>query len=121
MSFILDALKKSELERQRQAIPGLMESAMAQRRRRLPVWAVVLVALLGINLIVLLYVLTRAGAPGANTQSSAAPHPAAAAAATAGQQPAASEQFSPLDTARASAPGAQERSAPHGRGQQGRR
>jgi len=94
MSFILDALKKSELERQRQAIPGLMESAMTQRPRRLPVWAVVLVALLGINLIVLLYVLTRAGAQ----------HPAAVAAATAGRQPAASEHFSPMDAAPVYAP-----------------
>jgi general secretion pathway protein B len=102
MSFILDALKKSELERQRQAIPGLMESAMTQRPRRLPVWAVVLVALLGINLIVLLYVLTHAGAPGSNTHSSAAQHPAAAA--TAGQQAAASEHFSPLDAAPVYAP-----------------
>ncbi len=94
MSFILDALKKSELERQRQAIPGLMESAMAQKSRRLPPWAIVLVALLGINLAVLAYVLTRAGAQ----------HPAAAAAPAAVQRPAASEHFSPLDAAPVYAP-----------------
>lgn len=103
MSFILDALKKSELERRRQAIPGLMESAMAQKSRRLPLWAVVLVALLGINLIVLVYVLTRAGSPGANPHSAGAQRPAAAAAPTE-QQPAASEHFSPLDAAPVYAP-----------------
>ena len=59
MSFILDALKKSELERQRQAIPGLVESGVARTRQRLPAWAIALCALLGINLIVLLVVLTR--------------------------------------------------------------
>ena len=103
MSFILDALKKSELERQRQAIPGLMESAMAQKSRRLPLWAVGLVALLGVNLIVLAYVLTRTGSQGANPQSAGAQHPAAAPAAT-GQQPAAAEHFSPLDAAPVYAP-----------------
>jgi general secretion pathway protein B len=103
MSFILDALKKSELERQRQAIPGLMESAMAQKSRRLPLWAIVLVALLGINLIVLLYVLTRPSSPGASPHSAGAQHPAAAAP-SARQQPAASEHFSPLDTAPMYAP-----------------
>jgi len=101
MSFILDALKKSELERQRQAIPGLMESAMAQKSRRLPLWAIALVALLGINLIVLLYVLTRTEAPGADSHSARTQHPAAPAAA---QQPAASEHFSPLDVAPVYAP-----------------
>jgi general secretion pathway protein B len=59
MSFILDALKKSEHERQRQAIPGLVESSIARPRQRLPVWAIALGALLGINLIVLLIVLAR--------------------------------------------------------------
>ena len=32
MSFILDALKKSEIERQRQTIPGLMDSGPAAAR-----------------------------------------------------------------------------------------
>jgi general secretion pathway protein B len=103
MSFILDALKKSELERQRQAIPGLMESATAHHPRRLPLWVVALVALLGINLIVLLYVLTRTAAPGADSHSARTQHPAAAAPAAA-QQPAASEHFSPLDVAPVYAP-----------------
>jgi general secretion pathway protein B len=65
MSFILDALKKSEIERQRQSVPGLMDSRVAQRRSRLPVWAIVLAVLLGINLIVLTFALMRKSAPAA--------------------------------------------------------
>jgi general secretion pathway protein B len=66
MSFILDALKKSELERQRQTIPGLMDAGPPERRPRFPLWAVALLVLLGVNLAVLLFVLLR------NTASS--PH-----------------------------------------------
>jgi general secretion pathway protein B len=62
MSFILDALKKSELERQRQTIPGLMDAGPLARRPRFPIWAVALVVLLGVNLAVLLFVLLR-GSP----------------------------------------------------------
>ena len=70
MSFILDALKKSEIERQRQTTPGLIESGIVSRRPRVAVWAIALGALLGINLLVLLFVLTRSG-------TSAAPAPVA--------------------------------------------
>ena len=59
MSFILDALKKSEIERQRQSIPGLVDSGIVRTRTRLPMWAIALCALLAINLIVLLFVLAR--------------------------------------------------------------
>ncbi len=59
MSFILDALKKSELERQRQTVPGLMDTRLGVRRRPLPRWAIALGALLAINLLVLTYVLMR--------------------------------------------------------------
>jgi general secretion pathway protein B len=59
MSFILDALKKSELERQRQTIPGLMDAGPLERRPRFPLWAIALVVLLGVNLAVLLIVLLR--------------------------------------------------------------
>jgi len=64
MSFILDALKKSEIERQRQAMPGLIEAGTAPPRPRIAVWAIALgAALLGINLAVLLVVLLRSGNP----------------------------------------------------------
>jgi general secretion pathway protein B len=73
MSFILDALKKSEIERQRQSVPGLMESGMVRPRPRLPVWAIALAALLAINLIVLLVVLTRAGSSAARIPATGSP------------------------------------------------
>jgi general secretion pathway protein B len=63
MSFILDALKKSELERQRQAIPGLMDSRPLPRRARFPLWAAALIALLAVNMVVLAVVLMRGAAP----------------------------------------------------------
>jgi general secretion pathway protein B len=59
MSFILDALKKSELERQRQAAPGLVEAGIVRTRPRLPVWAIALIALLAVNLVVLLVLAGR--------------------------------------------------------------
>ena len=104
MSFILDALKKSETERQRQTIPGLVDSGAGRRGTRLPVWAVALSALLAVNLIVLLVVLARgwlAGPvpPGARKTDAAV---AARAAPAAGAQQ--SDHFSPLDAAPQYAP-----------------
>lgn len=61
MSFILDALKKSELERQRQAAPGLIEAATLKARPRFPPWAIALAALLTVNLLVLAFVASRSG------------------------------------------------------------
>ncbi len=106
MSFILDALKKSEMERQRQTVPGLMDTRIAPGRRRLPTWAAALAVLLGINLIVLTVILTR---------SSAKAPPLTAPPDRAGSQPidrspgaaalpAAADHFSPLDTAPVYAP-----------------
>jgi general secretion pathway protein B len=59
MSFILDALRKSEQERQRQAGPGFAELRPAMARPVFPVWAVALGALLAINLVVLVVVMMR--------------------------------------------------------------
>jgi general secretion pathway protein B len=72
MSFILDALKKSETDRQRQSAPALFEVKVAAPRRRFPLWAIGLAALLGVNVVVLAWVLIR---------QPAAPVPAASAAA----------------------------------------
>jgi general secretion pathway protein B len=94
MSFILDALKKSEIERQRQSTPGLMDTPAVLRRGRLPLWAICLGALLAINVVVLSIVLMR--------NSRTAPTPAAAApakhdtVAAVDRKPAADEHFSPL-------------------------
>jgi general secretion pathway protein B len=57
MSFILDALKKSESERHRQSGPVLMDVRIAAPRRRIPSWAWVIAAVLVVNLAVLAWVL----------------------------------------------------------------
>ena len=59
MSFILDALKKSETERQRQNAPGFAGVPDATDPPRAPRWLWVLGGLLAINLIVLLGVMLR--------------------------------------------------------------
>jgi general secretion pathway protein B len=76
MSFILDALKKSENDRQRQASPALFEVKVAAPRRRFPVWAVGLAVLLAVNIVALAWVLLR------QPPAAAANAPAAPAAAT---------------------------------------
>lgn len=92
MSFILDALKKSESERQRQSVPGLLDVPMPAPKQRFPIWGVLLGLLLGVNLVVLLVVLVRSGSPqpaaAQNAVPATAPSPAAAAnAVTAGAAP----------------------------------
>jgi general secretion pathway protein B len=67
MSFILDALKKSENDRQRQSAPALFEVKVAAPRRTFPIWAVGLAVLLGVNVLILLWVLLRQPAPDAAT------------------------------------------------------
>src|ERR1700737_1137787 len=91
MSFILDALKKSELERQRQSVPGLVDSGVARSRPRLPTWAIALGLLLGVNLLVLLFVLMRSVLGSPHAQTTAAPPR------TAARPAAGNSHFSPLD------------------------
>lgn len=71
MSFILDALKKSESDRQRQSGPSLFEVKVAPPRRALPIWAVAIAGLLAINVIVISWMLLRHPA----AQQAAAPAP----------------------------------------------
>jgi general secretion pathway protein B len=79
MSFILDALKKSETDRQRQSSPALFEVKVAAPRRRFPLWALGLGVLLGVNVLVLLWVLLRdPQAPAATTAAAGATPPASA-------------------------------------------
>jgi len=59
MSFILDALKKSENERQGQRGLGVADVPMAGHAPRAPTWIWWLLGLLGVNVIVLLAVLLR--------------------------------------------------------------
>ena len=74
MSFILDALKKSEHARQRQAGPALFEVKVVQPRRTVPIWAVVIVLLVLINVMTLGWIVL-------SRRHATPPRPAAAAAA----------------------------------------
>ena len=88
MSFILDALKKSETDRQRQVSPALFEVKVAAPRRHFPLWALGLGLLLGVNMLVLIWVLLRNPQPSAPV---AAPSSVAAPAATTAQRGSAGE------------------------------
>lgn len=69
MSFILDALRKSENERRLEAAPGIMHSPSAVPRERLPLWAILAIAALAAAVLVLtIYSLT-------DRRGSAAPPP----------------------------------------------
>ena len=59
MSFILDALKKSESDRQRQSGPALFEVRVAPPRTRLPLWAIAIALLLLVNLGIVMWMLLR--------------------------------------------------------------
>ena len=59
MSFILDALKKSENERQKQTGPALFEVKVAAPKPSLPLWAVALAVLLVVNIGVVIWLVLR--------------------------------------------------------------
>jgi general secretion pathway protein B len=73
VSFILDALRKSEHERQRSALPGLAQVPLATPPAQLPRWVMIVIGALGAAVLVL---------GGAWWQSTRAPAPAAGAAVT---------------------------------------
>jgi general secretion pathway protein B len=79
MSFILDALKKSESDRQRQSGPALFEVKVTPPKPRFPYWALALAALLVINIVVGAWVYLRRPAleqaPAAQTAATPAPTP----------------------------------------------
>ena len=81
MSFILDALKKSETDRQQQGPSDFANVPSGAESPRAPRWLWVLAVLLAVNLAVLLGVLLRDGAPQIVPQSvrvpAANPEPAA--------------------------------------------
>jgi general secretion pathway protein B len=100
MSFILDALRKSEHDRERRILPGLVEAPRAQRKNPLLGWIVGLLAtLLILNTIALLYFLLRAPAPVAGPVALPAAAPSAAVAATAPSGPAAVYTPPPINPA----------------------
>ena len=87
MSFILDALRKSEIERQRQSGPSMADFPVAREDRRLPVALIAIGFLLAVNLAVVLFFMLRedrasspepaAAAPAARAPAASAPAAAA--------------------------------------------
>src|SRR5450755_3510926 len=75
MSFILDALKKSESDRQRQSSPALFEVKVTPPKPRFPYWAIALAALLVINIGVAAWVFLHRAPPeqAAAIETAAAP------------------------------------------------
>ena len=86
MSYILDALKKSESERQQQSLPGFADIPGAARRVSTPVWIWLLAGLLLINAVGLALLLMN------RDSSAGSPHvEAATPAATSAARPAPAE------------------------------
>jgi general secretion pathway protein B len=77
VSFILDALKKAESERNRRVAPVLMDARLAPRRRGLPAWAWALGVVLLLNLGVLAWLLSRTRSQPPADQPVVAAEPAA--------------------------------------------
>jgi general secretion pathway protein B len=89
MSFILDALKKAEAERNRRVAPVLMDARIAPPRRGLPGWAWALGVVLLVNLGVLTWLVLRSPAPQPAAEQAAPTAAAASTTAPVGTQPAA--------------------------------
>jgi general secretion pathway protein B len=73
MSFILDALKKSEKERQRDAIPGISDLPMVVQQTRAPAWIIATIAGLGLCVVVLSWAWWRSASPTTEVASSPTP------------------------------------------------
>ncbi len=76
MSFILDALKKSEKERQREAVPGINDLPIVIHQTRTSTWMVAAVAALGIGVVVLVWAWWRNSVTGPIVASPAPVTPA---------------------------------------------
>ena len=105
MSFILDALRKSEHERQRQTGPALAEVPVAAPKPRSNVWATGAIALLLVNLVVIGVLLIRKAAREPEAAVPAAmPAPAQAAPAATAPAPAQVTMTQTVPTGAAAAP-----------------
>lgn len=87
MSFILDALRKSEAERQRQDGPTLLEVRPSRPQRRMPLWVIGLGVLLLLNMGVLLWFLLRTPPEAARATHAGASAPASVTASAASTRP----------------------------------
>lgn len=75
MSFILDALRKSDAERQRGSAPGLADVRYATRRSRRNIWLPILVATLAANMVFMGVQWFSRGSERPPTSEIAAPNP----------------------------------------------
>lgn len=76
MSFILDALRKSEHERQRAAMPGIAQVPFSLPRRQMPAWPLVVIIVLALAVIALGAAWWRSTRPDAVVASDGPPAPA---------------------------------------------
>lgn len=100
MSFILDALRKSETERQKAQVPGIGDAPLVVHQKHVPRWTVGLIACLAAGLVVLGWFWLRDAGTGADGDMAAASTQATSAAAVAPQAvtataPSSSPQASP--------------------------
>src|ERR1700733_4772569 len=106
MSFILDALKKSESDRQRQSGPALFEVKVTPPKPRFPTWAVALAALLVLNIAFGAWVLLRHAPPSPPPPAADAAPRALAPALPSLPPPVAPQSAASLSPARAAPPAA---------------
>jgi general secretion pathway protein B len=104
MSFILDALKKSESDRQRQSGPALFEVKVAAPRAGLPPWAIAVGALLVVNIVIIIWLLLRHAAPHEEAVVPTEPAPPAARTVTAPAPPPSPQAAPSLASSAAPAP-----------------
>ena len=67
MSFILDALRKSETERQKAQVPGIGDAPMVVHQKHVPRWTVGLITCLSVGLVVLGWFWLRGAGTGTGT------------------------------------------------------
>lgn len=97
MSFILDALRKSESERRREAVPDVTRIPLAPARLELPRWVTAVIGALGLAVVALALAWWHsARAPRPEAAATPAPAPAATPASTAGPARTAAPRTTPL-------------------------
>lgn len=69
MSFILDALRKSEKERQKAQVPGIGDAPLVVHRSHVPRWMVGVIAGLSGCLVMLVWLWLQSGDPGTDPES----------------------------------------------------
>jgi len=71
MSFILDALRKSETERQQQSTPGLADSRYIAPKKTRGIWTPLLLGVLAVNALLLAFVLLKKAPDNTSRQTAA--------------------------------------------------